>query len=138
MPQGETITHDGIVLKAPGDGTADIEIVTGTACSACHAKSGCSLGNSDVRIINVRSSAKLSPGDKVTVEMEQSQGFRALAIGYVIPFLVLIIVFIVLTIAGAGELCSALLSFGSLAVYYFVVWLLRSRIEKKFEFKIKV
>jgi len=138
MPQGETITHDGIVLKAPGDGTADIEIVTGTACSACHAKSGCSLGNSDVRIINVRSSAKLSPGDKVTVEMEQSQGFRALAIGYVIPFLVLIIVFIVLTIAGAGELSSALLSSGSLAVYYFVVWLLRSRIEKKFEFKIKV
>jgi sigma-E factor negative regulatory protein RseC len=70
--------------------------------------------------------------------MEQSQGFRALAIGYVIPFLVLITVFIVLTVAGAGELSSALLSFSSLAVYYFIVWLLRSRIEKKFEFKIKV
>ncbi len=70
--------------------------------------------------------------------MEQSQGFRALAIGYIIPFVVLISVFIVLTAAGADELGSALLSFASLAVYYFIVWLLRSRIEKKFEFKIKV
>jgi sigma-E factor negative regulatory protein RseC len=138
MPQGDKITHEGIVLKAPGDGTADVEIVTGSACSGCHAKSACSLGNSDVRVINVRSDEKLNPGDKVTVVMEQSQGFRALAIGYVIPFLVLITVFIVLTVAGAGELSSALLSFSSLAVYYFIVWLLRSRIEKKFEFKIKV
>jgi len=138
MPQGDKITHEGIVLKAPGDGTADVEIVTGSACSGCHAKSACSLGNTDVRVINVRSDVKLSPGDKVTVVMEQSQGFRALAIGYVIPFLVLITVFIVLTVAGAGELSSALLSFSSLAVYYFIVWLLRSRIEKKFEFKIKV
>ena len=138
MPQGEIITHEGIVLKAPGDGTADVEIVTGSACSGCHAKSACSLGNSDVRVINVRSDEKLSPGDKVTVVMEQSQGFRALAIGYLIPFLVLIAVFTVLTVAGAGELGSALLSFASLAVYYFIVWLLRGRIEKKFEFKIKV
>jgi len=137
MPQGDKITHEGIVLKAEGDGTADVEIVTGSACSGCHAKSACSLGNTDVRVINVRSDVKLSPGDKVTVVMEQSQGFRALAIGYVIPFLVLITVFIVLTVAGAGELSSALLSFSSLAVYYFIVWLLRSRIEKKFEFKIK-
>jgi sigma-E factor negative regulatory protein RseC len=138
MPQGDKITHEGIVLKAPGDGTADVEIITGSACSGCHAKSACSLGNSDVRVINVRSDEKLSPGDKVTVVMEQSQGFRALAIGYVIPFLVLIAFFIALTVAGAGELSSALLSFASLAVYYFIVWLLRGRIEKKFEFKIKV
>src|SRR5512139_408586 len=128
MPQGDKITHEGIVLKAPGDGTADVEIVTGSACSGCHAKSACSLGNSDVRVINVRSDEKLSPGDKVTVVMEQSQGFRALAIGYLIPFLVLIAVFIALTVAGAGELSSALLSFASLAVYYFIVWLLRGRI----------
>jgi sigma-E factor negative regulatory protein RseC len=138
MPQGDKITHEGIVLKAPGDGTADVEIVTGSACSGCHAKSACSLGDSDVRVINVRSDEKLSPGDKVTVVMEQSQGFRALAIGYLVPFLVLIAVFTVLTVAGAGELSSALLSFASLAVYYFIVWLLRGRIEKKFEFKIKV
>jgi len=138
MLQREIITHEGIVVETRGDGTADVEIITGNACSGCHAKSGCSLGSTDVRTIHIKSAAKLSPGDKVTVEMEQSQGFRALAIGYVIPFLVLITAFTVFTFTGAGELSSALLSFGSLAVYYFIVWLLRGRIEKKFEFKIKV
>ncbi|MGB8359379.1 MAG: SoxR reducing system RseC family protein [Bacteroidales bacterium] len=138
MPQGEKITHEGIVVNAPGNGTADVEIVTGSACAVCHARSACSLGSTEVRTITVKSDAKLNPGDKVTVEMEQSQGFRALAIGYLIPFLVLIAVFAALTIAGAGELGAALLSFASLAVYYFVVWLLRGRIDKKFEFKIKV
>ena len=138
MSQGEEITHEGIVLKAPGDGTADVEIVTGSACSGCHAKSACSLGSTDVRTITVKSDAKLNPGDKVMVVMKLTQGFRALAIGYIIPFIVLIAAFAGLTIAGAGELSSALLSFAALAVYYFIVWLLRGRIEKKFEFKIKV
>jgi sigma-E factor negative regulatory protein RseC len=138
MQQGEKITHEGIVLKAPGDGTADVEIVTGSACSACHAKAACSLGSTDVRTITVKSDAKLKPGDRVTVEMEQSQGFHALAIGYVIPFLVLIAAFAALTVAGAGELGAALLSFATLAVYYLIAWLFRNRIDKKFEFKIKV
>jgi len=138
MPKGEEITHEGIVLKAPGDGTADVEIVTGSACSACHAKAACSLGNTDVRTITVKSNANLNPGDRVTVVMEQSQGFRALAIGYVIPFLVLIAAFAALTVAGAGELGASLLSFATLALYYLIAWLFRARIDKKFEFKIKV
>jgi sigma-E factor negative regulatory protein RseC len=137
MQKGETISHEGTVIKASGNGTADVDIITGSACSACHAKSACSLGSTESRTITVRTNANLQPGDKVTVTMEQSQGFRALAIGYVVPFFVLIAAFILLTVAGAGELASALLSFAALAVYYFIVWVFRSKVEEKFEFKIK-
>jgi sigma-E factor negative regulatory protein RseC len=70
--------------------------------------------------------------------MELSQGFRALTIGYMIPLILLIVTFMILTIAGVGELPSAMFSFLSVALYYLAVWLLRSRIDKKFEFKIKV
>ncbi|TFH47577.1 MAG: hypothetical protein E4G92_04950 [Bacteroidia bacterium] len=137
MQKGETISHEGIVVKATGKGTADVDIITGSACSGCHAKSACSLGNTESRTITVRTNANLQPGDKVTVTMEQSQGFRALAIGYVVPFFVLIAAFTLLTVAGAGELPSALLSFAALAAYYFIVWVFRSKVEEKFEFKIK-
>lgn len=137
MSRGETITHQGIVLKVPGNGTADIEIITGGACASCGSKSACSLGNTEVRTINVRTGADLHPGDCVTVVMEKSMGFRAIAIGYVIPFIVLIAAITILTIAGAGELLSALASFAVIALYYFAVWLLRKKIDKKFEFKIK-
>lgn len=137
MQRGETISHEGVVIKASGDGTADVDIITGSACSGCHAKSACSLGNTDVKTITVKSDAVLRPGDRVIVTMEQSQGFRALAIGYVLPFIVLIAAFAVLIIAGAGELLTALLSLASVALYYVVVFMLRKRIEQKFEFKIK-
>jgi len=138
MPQGEIITHEGIVVRVPGDGTADVEIITMEACATCHAKSVCSAGKTDTRIITVKSVADLDQGDHVTVVMQQSLGFRALVIGYVIPFLVLIAAFTLATVAGAGELLSAMLSFAAIGLYYFVVWILRSTIGKKFEFKIKV
>lgn len=137
MQKGEIISHEGVVVNAPGNGTAEVDIITGSACSGCHAKSACSLGSTEARTITVKSDAALSPGDRVTVTMEQSQGFRALMIGYVMPFLVLIAAFGVLTAAGAGELAAALLSFVAIAVYYAGVWVFRERIGEKFEFKIK-
>ncbi len=138
MPQGETITHEGTVLRVPGDGTAEVEIITAEACAGCPGKSVCSPGKSDTRIITVKSNAAIKAGDRVTVVMQLSQGFRALAIGYIIPFTVLIAVFVITTIAGAGELASALLSFAALGLYYLAIWLLRGKIGEKFEFKIKV
>ena len=138
MPQGETITHEGLVIKVPGDGTAEVEIIVAEACGTCHAKSVCSAGKADTKTITVKCGASITPGDHVTVVMQQSQGFRALTIGYIIPFIVLITAFVLCTIVGVGELVSALLSFAALGAYYFVIWLLRKKIEEKFEFKIKV
>ena len=138
MSRGEIITHEGMVLKAPGDGTAEVEIFVAEACGGCHAKSVCSAGKSDSRIINVKSDTLLTPGDRVTLILQQSQGFRALAIGYIIPFIVLITAFVITTVTGAGELASALLSFAAVGIYYFAVWLFRNKIGEKFEFKIKV
>lgn len=138
MSQGETITHEGVVIMAPGNGTAEVEIMTAEGCSACHAKSVCSAGRSETRIITVKSNADIRAGDRVTVVMQLTQGFRALAIGYIIPFAVLIAAFVLTTVAGAGELASAFLSFAALGLYYLAAWLLRKRIGEKFEFKIKV
>ncbi|MFZ2286554.1 MAG: SoxR reducing system RseC family protein [Bacteroidales bacterium] len=138
MPQEETITHEGTVLRVPGDGTAEVEIITAEACSGCLAKSVCSPGKADTRIITVKNSAAIKAGDHVMVVMQVSQGFRALAIGYIIPFIVLIAVFVITTVTGAGEVVSAMLSFAAVGLYYLSIWLLRGIIGKKFEFKIKV
>ncbi|MCU0458910.1 MAG: SoxR reducing system RseC family protein [Bacteroidales bacterium] len=138
MPQGEIITHEGKVLRVPGNGTAEVEILVSEGCAGCHAKSVCSAGKSDTKVIMARSKSSLRPGDRVTVEMKLSQGFRALAIGYILPFVVLIAAFVVTMVAGAGELLSALLSFAAVGGYYLVIWLLRVRIGEKFEFNIKV
>ena len=138
MSQGETITHEGKVLSVPGDGTAEVEILAAGACSGCHAKSVCSAGKSETKVITAKCDASLRPGDNVRVEMKLSQGFEALFIGYIIPFIVLVTAFVAALLAGAGELASALISFTAIGCWYLAVWLLRGRIGEKFEFKIKV
>jgi len=122
----------------PDNGTAEVEILVSGSCSGCQAKSVCSAGKSDTKVITAKCDVPLHPGDRVTVEMPLSQGFNALLIGYIIPFVVLIAVFIAASAAGAGELVSALLSFAAIGCWYLAVWLLRGRIGEKFEFKIKV
>ncbi len=138
MSHRETITHEGKILKVPGDGTAEVEILVSDSCSGCQAKSVCSAGKTDTKVITAKCDTPLLPGDRVTVEMPLSQGFHALLIGYIIPFIVLIAAFIAALVAGAGELVSALLSFAAIGIYYLAVWLFRGRINEKYEFTIKV
>jgi len=138
MSHRETITHEGRVLKVPGNGTAEVEILVSDSCSGCQAKSVCSAGKSETKVITAKCDTSLLPGDMVRVEMPLSQGFQALLIGYIVPFIVLISAFIAASVAGAGELVSALLSFAAIGCWYLAVWLLRGRINEKFEFKIKV
>ncbi len=125
-------------MRVPGNGTAEVEILVSGACSGCHAKSVCSAGSTESKVITVKSNQEVRPGDRVTVEMKLSQGFRALVIGYIIPFLILVTAFGLATAAGTGELVSALLSFLAIGVYYLFIYLIRSIIGEKFEFKIKV
>ena len=74
----------------------------------------------DVRIINVKSDADLNPGDRVTVVMELSQGFRALAIGYLFRSWCLLRHLCIITVAGAGELARHCSLCTALAVYYLI------------------
>jgi sigma-E factor negative regulatory protein RseC len=137
MNNSEAICHEGKVTKVNSDGVIEVTITSGSACSGCHAKSACGMGSETQKVISVRTTKSYNPGEKVTVMMEQWQGVRAVVIGYVLPFVVLIAVFIGLTVGGAGELLSALVSFASLGIYYLTVWLLRVKINKNFTFKIK-
>ena len=122
----------------PGDGTAEVEILVSDSCSGCQAKSVCSAGKTETKVIIAKCDTPLFPGDIVTVEMPLSQGFQALLIGYVVPFIVLITTFIIASFTGTGELASALLSFAAIGIYYLAVWLFRGRINEKYEFTIKV
>ena len=137
MNSDKAISHEGVVIRADGNGVVEVSINPGTACSGCHAKSACGMGTGEEKVITVKTSMNYKPGEGVTVTMDQSQGTRAVIIGYVLPFIVLVAVFVSLTVAKAGELISCLAAFAALGFYYLVIWLLRARIEKRFTFKIK-
>jgi len=134
--KSQTISHEGIVQKI-GKNSVLVAISPSSACSGCHAEGSCSLAGKEEKIIEVSGIYRLSPGDTVEVQMEQAMGFTALFLGYIFPFLVVLISLIILISLNAGELVSGLVSIAMLIPYYLLLISFRKRINEKFTFKIK-
>jgi sigma-E factor negative regulatory protein RseC len=75
-------------------------------------------------------------GQDVTVEMKQSQGTLAVIFGYLIPFFVLVISLLIFILAGIDEGLAGLSALGMLVPYYFLLYLFRGSLQKKFSYRI--
>jgi len=131
------IDHDGIIEHIEGD-VAHIRINSESACAACHAKGACSAADQEEKYIDIPLKGKsYSSGETVKVQVARRLGFKAVALGYFYPFIVLMAVLISLTYAGIGELKAGLFALLSLLPYYLVLFLSRKRIESTFTFSIQ-
>ncbi|HBG60252.1 MAG: hypothetical protein A2Y03_05425 [Omnitrophica WOR_2 bacterium GWF2_38_59] len=133
------VKHSGIITKIDND-LITVNIVNASACSSCHAKSQCSLSEKQNKLINVKyitdySSFKV--GDSVSVLIELSIGFKAIFIGYLLPFFILLITLIASFMFTQNEVTSGLISISMLIPYYFGVYFFRNRLIKNFEFSIE-
>lgn len=119
-------------------GLVRVAIVASGACHACRAKELCGMGESQQKIIEVRTadSESYRPGEQVEVSEEQQMAFRALLIAYVGAFLVLIVVLILLLQFNCSEGTAALGSLLGVLLYYGCIYLFRDRIEQKIYFTI--
>jgi sigma-E factor negative regulatory protein RseC len=69
--------------------------------------------------------------------VEQRLGLRAVALGYVYPFLLLMGVLIASLAAGVSELRAGTYALLSVIPYYLLLYLFRKRLESTFTFSIK-
>ena len=137
MSDRDTIDHTGIVDTVT-DQVATIRIDCQSACASCHAKGACSSADQSEKYLTVATEGKeLHPGEQVKVHIARRTGLKAVAYGYVYPFLVLMVVLIALTATGVSELQAGLWSLASLAPYYLFVYLLKDRISNSFTFKLE-
>jgi len=136
----KTLCKEGIVKKVKGD-YVDVLITVSSACSACHAKSFCIPSeNRDVVLpTKNRENAVFSEGEKVSVEMEQKLGGKALRIGYFYPFVILMAILMAIYKLSQNELLAAFSAFVGVALYYFFLYLSnrKKKMERKFVFYIK-
>jgi len=132
----KTINHKGIVQKTDNKSVTVI-ISAETACSGCHAEGSCTLSGKEERIVEIAGHYNVNPGGTVTVLMKQSMGFTALALGYVIPLIIVILCLIVLISLSIPELAAGVISLTLLIPYYFILYLFRRRINDKFIFTLK-
>ena len=133
----DTIRHQGIVENINGT-HLQVRIVQTSACASCSIKGHCSSADTKEKLIDViDESSSYQPGDRVWVTGELSMGVMAVLFAFIFPFLILIISLFVFMAIWNDELRSALCSLALLVPYYYILWLNKSRLGKKFSFSIK-
>ena len=133
-----TIKHLGIVENIQGSHLS-VRIVQTSACAACSVKGHCSSADSKDKIIDIIDTAASSyrVGEKVMVIGETSMGMQAVALAFIIPFVLLIFTLFLFMALIENELYAALLSLAVLVPYYYILWLNKTRLKQKFSFTIK-
>lgn len=133
-----TIKHLGIVENIQGSHLS-VRIIQTSACAACSAKGHCSSADSKDKIIDINDAAASSYqiGEQVMVIGETSMGMSAVALAFIIPFVLLIFTLFILMAWIGNELYAALFSLVALIPYYFVLWLNKTRLKQHFSFTIK-
>ena len=133
-----TIKHLGIVENIQGSHLS-VRIVQTSACAACSVKGHCCSADSKDEIIDIIDTAAASyqVGENVMVVGETSMGMQAVALAFIIPFVLLIFTLFLFMALIENELYAALLSLAVLVPYYYILWLNKTRLKQKFSFTIK-
>jgi positive regulator of sigma E activity len=131
------IEHEGIIDQINGN-VAHVKIDSVSACASCHAKGACSAADQEEKYLDVPlEGTDYQQGEAVQVQVTKRLGFRAVALGYFYPFLLVMAILILLTYIGVPELKAGILALLSIVPYYLGLYLFRKRIETTFTFSIK-
>lgn len=133
------IEHIGVVKKINGR-SLFVAISQQSSCSTCSSKSSCFSSGKNEMIVEVVSdnAGNYSVGDTVMLYASNRIGYIAVFYAYMLPLFILVIVlFGSLKLFGLSDLAAILLSFASLAVYYFIIYLFRDKLKNKINFELK-
>lgn len=138
MARVSEISHKGTVTKIE-DGVAFVEIQVSSACGSCKASALCGTSDSGSRNVEakINPDQKIEIGDDVNVTITRVMGSKAIILGYGLPFVVVVIGIFALVGIGVNEGIAAICAIVLLAGYYFVLYMLRDKIKKEFNFKIE-
>lgn len=137
MSDSHIIEHKGLIKRISGN-TLYIKILSQSACQACHVKGVCSVSEMQEKEVEVRNfNGDFKTGETVNLMMSQSQGYTALLIGYIVPFVLVFLTLLITTLSGMSELKAGLLSLAVLPPYYLIIFLFRNTIRKKFTFSVR-
>ena len=138
MRKKDEIAHEGRIVEINPEFTT-VEILSSSACASCHAKGLCGMSEEEKKLIMVPTDpyTVYEEGEIVDVMTKKSMGLKAVWISYVIPFVLLLILILSLSPVIGNEAYTGLAAIGGVALYYFVIWLVRDRLENEFVFYIK-
>ncbi len=132
------IKHSGVISEVSGK-IVKVRIMPESACGSCRARGSCSIGDKDEKIIEVYTSPgeNYNTGEEIMVVLEQSLGLKALGLGYIAPFIILITTLVILVSLGINEGYAGLLSLLSLVPWYGGLSFFKDKLKKDFSFRLQ-
>jgi len=134
----DQISREGVIIDMD-ERFISVEILCRSACGSCRAKSFCSPGDEDIRVVEVANKGftTYDIGERVNLKMSSTLGAKAVWISYVMPAIVLIFVIFATSFFGASEIVSGLIAIFAVAIYYFIIWLMRGKFNREFVFEVE-
>ena len=131
------ISHEGIITNINKE-NIEVKILSKSACASCNIKTACNMSEMQEKIITIPApkDKNLSIGQEVKISMGLGQANRAVIFAYVIPVILLISMIFILNALKLDEGINALISIGTLVPYYFILFLFKDKIKRKFEYEI--
>lgn len=136
MNANTNIEHSGIVTSVSGN-QATVKFTTPPSCVGCLAAGVCDANGSNEKTVTATHHEELFPGDHVKIIMDKTLGFRALFLGYLLPFMFVLTLLIVLTVLSFHEVIAGVASLLLLPLYYYLLYLKKEQISSKFSFTLK-
>jgi sigma-E factor negative regulatory protein RseC len=134
----QNIEHPGIISKIE-NGRIWVTIQPQSACGGCSSKSYCSMSEVAEKVVEVNAKMGKSylAGEPVTISLQKSLGYRALFLGYLLPFLLVMVTLISLLSITENEAVSAIAAVLIPIPYYAVLYIRRDSIKTPFRFYLK-
>ena len=137
METTERIEHIGIVTDIH-DQLVHVSFIARSACSECHAKGYCLESDSMEKSVDiVDQSGRFHKGETVNIVMKESLGYRAILLGFVLPFIVLMLVLILVQKFTGNELKAGLSALAALVPYYLLLLLFKKHLKNTFSFQLE-
>jgi positive regulator of sigma E activity len=103
----------------------------GSGCSACH-KSLCMLGDSKAKEVEIAVNEKrFLAGDEVIVKINPASGYKAVALLYLLPFILMTLSVAGMSRLGYHEGIAGLTSLLILVPYYGMIYLLKNNLRSQ-------
>ncbi|MGC9331820.1 MAG: SoxR reducing system RseC family protein [Bacteroidales bacterium] len=135
MTSKTEVEHKGIVDHCQGN-SVYVKILSESACASCKIKSVCGVDTKEKIIEIDNAPPDYHEGDSVVVSISEKHGYKALFIGYLLPFIVSLTTLILGIKLTGNEGLSGLLAIVILAPYFLVLRFLRPNLKKSFRFNI--
>lgn len=133
------IKHTGIINAIEGN-HLQVRILQASACMSCKAARLCNASEKKVKTVDVydpTAAQSYNVGDEVTVCTSLMTGYKAVALGFIVPLAALLTVMAVSICCGSDDAVASLIGLGAVAIYYTILYFLKERLKRNFSFHIE-